>query len=140
MKKRTISIIGVLALAMWCITGFTHAGVSEGFAAKANIVSVQDTQTEEKEITKDIYVDITAHQMYYNAFFTQQVEEGKMEAQEMAGELVKKMDEIYEAHEVTEEAYTEYHEEILADSETYLSLMGPINERVKELAEENQPE
>lgn len=58
----------------------------------------------------------------------------------MSGEMMKKMDEVYEAHGVTEEAYTAYHEEITEDPDKYLSLMGPINKRVGELVEKYQPE
>ncbi len=129
-----------MALAMLCITCFTHAGVSEGFAAKTNIVTAEVTQADGEEITEDIYVDITAHQMYYNAVFSRQVEEGKMDAQEMANEMIKKMDEVYEAHGVTEEAYTVYHEELIEDPHAYVSIIRPITERVEELVEKYQPE
>lgn len=121
-----------MALAMLCITCFTLAGVSE--------VTAEVTQTDGEEITEDIYVDITAHQMFYNALFQQQVEEGKMDDQEWAGEMMKKMDEVYEAHGVTEEAYAEYHEDIMEDPDKYLSLMGTINERVEELSKEYEQE
>lgn len=136
MKKRTFSIIGVMTLAMLCIACFAHAGVSDGFIAK----TVEVTQAGGEEITEDIYVDITAHQMFYNALFNRQVEEGKMDPQEMSNEMIKKMDEVYKAHGVTEEAYTAYHEELTEDMDAYLAIMGPINKRVGELVEKYQPE
>ncbi len=136
MRKRTFSIIGVMTLAMLCIACFAHAGVSDGFIAK----TVEVTQAGGEEITEDIYVDITAHQMFYNALFNRQVEEGKMDPQEMSNEMIKKMDEVYKAHGVTEEAYTAYHEELTEDMDAYLAIMGPINKRVGELVEKYQPE
>ncbi len=135
MKKRSLSVIGVMAIAMFYITSFAHAGVSEEFTAR--IAAVAHAGGE--EMTEDIYVDITATIMFYNAYFSMQVEEGKMSAADMNNQLVVKMDEVYEAHGVTEEAYSNYNDEMMDNPEKYLSLMGAITERVDEIAEKYKP-
>ncbi len=84
-------------------------------------------------------MDITVTNMFYNTYFSMQVEEGKMSAQEMSNEMIVKMDEVYEAHGVTEEAYSAYHDEMMDNPEKYLSLMGTINKRVDEIAEKYKP-
>ncbi|MEX2410064.1 MAG: hypothetical protein WD607_01615 [Candidatus Paceibacterota bacterium] len=89
------------------------------------------------EMTEAIYVDITAHHMFYTGYFMKLYEEGEFEDEyDLSMQLSEKMASIYEMHGVTDSEYDEYADQLMEDPQKYLDILSKINERVEELSEE----
>lgn len=104
---------------------------------------VKETAEEEKqaveataEMTEDIYVEVTANQMYLAEKFSEKAEAediSEAEAIDLSTEMGEKMAAMYEEHEVTGEAYEKFAQELMEDIEYFGSVMERVEERVEEL-------
>ncbi len=91
------------------------------------------------EMTEDIYVEITATQMYLADKYAAKAEEegiSEAEAMNLSVELGEKWNALFEEHGITGGAYEEFAQELTQDFEAFGEVMERVSERIEELREE----
>ncbi|MFO7891600.1 MAG: hypothetical protein R6V04_14825 [bacterium] len=137
--KNFLLVLCVITVTMLCFLFVSCAGDSDKEAGEETTKEEVIEATEPaEEMTDDIYVEITAQQMYLNSIFAEKQEEGMSQekALKYATELNEKMSELYKEHGVTEKAFSEYSDKLMEDYESYGAIMERVNKRVEELKKE----
>ncbi|MFO8062296.1 MAG: hypothetical protein R6U31_05160 [bacterium] len=124
MKKLIRLFVFAIAISMLVFAvGCNNADDAEGMTPDEAV----ETMDSENEITKEIYIDIVAHTMYWTS-------------EELpADESGKKLEMLFNEHGVTEEQFNEYEAMLLENPQEYNEIMKKVDERVKELSNTEAP-
>lgn len=140
MKKRSgLNLILVALIPMCCLVFMGCSGSQESGRADEANEEVAEAPKATAEMTEDIYVEITARQMYLTNLYAEKQEEdpGYDEAMRLTSELGEKLGALYDEYGVSEDAFNEYSEEIMEDYASYGDIMERVYEHLEQMREED---
>jgi len=139
MSRKMLSFVGLIFVVALFVTVGCGKKEKEPPAEKTEAgKKVKEVAKPSAKMTDDIYVEVVAHTSYLTAKYGQKVK-GKdtVTAAKLAAELGEEMQKIYKKFGVTEDAYSDYAnqmtEHATKNPEHYGKLMERIAKRAKEL-------
>jgi len=144
LAKRAITEEGVVKIAEKAIESVEEKAkeVEEKAPAKEEEVTTEEAEAPAKKVSTgkmndDIWVEIMAHQIYlpdkYSKKYGKKVHTDPATAEKFLAEFNDEMEKLYKKFGVTEDAYSDYTEQLAEDIERYTKAMERASQRIEEL-------
>ncbi|MCD4770264.1 MAG: hypothetical protein K8R35_08865 [Bacteroidales bacterium] len=138
MKKATL-FFGVIALAtiVFLVSFGCDGKQKKAVSEKSEVVeeSQKEVLKPSAEMNDDIYVEITAYIYYLPGKYQREYGELWQTKAEAIEKYIAEPEKVFKKYGITEDAYSNYEDQLKEDAEHYKKLMDLINKRAEEINE-----